>query len=80
MIKQMTESQELARHFNADEAVWERYEERKRLRPLRGVDSQVLEDFLDELDWLEAGECREIRCVASDPSRTAPEAGSRKSA
>ncbi len=63
-MDQMTDSQELARRFNEDEAVWRRYEYRRRLRLGLGIDLLLPEEILDELDWLEAErECREIRCV-----------------
>ena len=58
----MTASQNLANRFNEDEAVWERYEARRRVRHLLGIDSLLAEDILDRLDWLEAErECREFR-------------------
>lgn len=58
------DSQELARRFNGDEAVWCRYQQKRDLRRLRGLSSSLPEEVLDRLDWLEAErECREIRCV-----------------
>ena len=64
-MEQMTDSQELARRFDEDEAVWQGYDYRRRLRLRMGIDSLLPEEVLEELDWLEAErECREIRCVA----------------
>lgn len=60
----MTESQELAHRFNEEEAVWERYEARRKVRRLLGVNSLLTEGILDRLDWLEAErECREFRFI-----------------
>jgi hypothetical protein len=62
-MNEMTGLQELARRFNEDEAVWQRYEYRRRLRLLLGIEPQSAE-FLDEFDWSEAErECRQTRCV-----------------
>lgn len=61
-MDQVTDSQELARRFNEDEAVWQRYQYKRRLRLRHGLESQA--EVLDDLDWIEAErECREIRCV-----------------
>jgi len=63
-MDQMTDSQDLARRFNEDEAVWQRYEFRRKLRLLLSTESLLEDKVLDELDWLEAErECRQIRCV-----------------
>ena len=63
-MDQVTDSQELARRFNEDEAVWQRYEYRRRLRQLLRLESLLQDEGLDELDWIEAErECREIWCV-----------------
>jgi hypothetical protein len=48
------DSQELARRFNEDEAVWRRYQQNRRLRRLRGLQTPLPEEVLDALDWLEA--------------------------
>jgi hypothetical protein len=48
------ESQELARRFNEEEAVWQRFEEKRRLRQRFCPDSLLLEELLNELDWLES--------------------------
>ena len=56
--------QELARRFNADEAVWQRYEQKRGSRRLLGKDSPLTEEVLDYLDWLEAErERQETRCI-----------------
>lgn len=63
-MDQMTDSQELARRFNEDEAVWQRYEYRRRLRLRLGIESLLPDEVLDELDWSEAErECRQAWCV-----------------
>lgn len=63
-MDQTTDLQELARRFNEDEAVWQRYERRRRLRIFMGTESLFLVAIVDELDWI-AAECeaRTIRCV-----------------
>lgn len=56
--------QELARRFNEDEAVWQRYQQKHGLSRLRGSSLLFPEEFLDRLDWLESErECRERRYV-----------------
>jgi hypothetical protein len=63
-MDELLNSQELARRFNEDEAVWLHYENRRRLRLLQGIESLVPDEILDELDWIAAErECRETRCV-----------------
>jgi hypothetical protein len=63
-MDQLINSQELARRFNEDEAVWRAYENRRRLRLLHGTESLLLAEILDELDWIAAErECREMRCL-----------------
>lgn len=60
----MTDSQELARRFNEDEAVCQHYEYRRRLRLRLGLESLPSDEVLDELDWIEAErECRQAWCV-----------------
>ena len=60
----MTNTKELARLFNEDEAIWQSYESRRRLR-LRN-ETMLPDEILDELDWIEAErECREIRLVGT---------------
>jgi hypothetical protein len=60
----MATSQELARRFNEDEAVWQCYEYRRRLRLCLGVESLLPDEVLDELDRIEAErERREIRWI-----------------
>lgn len=63
-MKPFIDPQELARRFNEDEAVWRRYRQKCGLRRLLGSPSQLPEEVLDRLDWLDAErECRETRCV-----------------
>ena len=60
----MTETQELARRFNEDEAVWRCYEHKRTLRRLLGSRTSLAEDVLDCLNWQEAErECRAVRAV-----------------
>ena len=60
----MTETQELARCFNEDEAVWRCYEHKRTLRRLLGSRTSLAEDVLDCLNWQEAErECRAVRAV-----------------
>ena len=64
LVKPMIETQELARRFNEDEAVWRSYEHKRALRRLLGSRSPLPEDILDYLDWQAAErECRAVRAV-----------------
>ena len=57
-------TQELARRFNEDEAVWRSYEHKRALRRLPGARPSAAEDILDDLDWQAAErECRMVRAV-----------------
>jgi hypothetical protein len=59
-------SQELARRFNDDEAVWRPYKYLRSLRIRSGIESLLPDDVLDELDWIEAQrEGRDTWCRAS---------------
>ena len=63
-MDQMTDSQELARRFNEDEAVWQRYELFRRLRLRLRIESLLPDEVLDEIDWIEAErEIRQVRCI-----------------
>ena len=59
----LIETQELARRFNEDEAVWRCYQrKRARLRKL-GTRSRLAK-MLDRLAWQQAErECRQTRCI-----------------
>ena len=58
-MKPISDTQENVRHFNEDEAVWRRFEQK---RLLRDPFSALPEEVLDEIDWREAErECRELR-------------------
>jgi hypothetical protein len=60
----MTETQEHARRFNEDEAVWRCYKHKRALRRLSGPRSPLPEDILDDLDWRAAErECRQVRAI-----------------
>ena len=53
------QAEELLRRFNEDEAVWRRYQHKRRLRKLLRGRTPFSEEALDRLDWLEAErECR----------------------
>ena len=60
----MMATQELARRFNEDEAVWRAFEHKRALRRLTGASAPFSEQILDYLDWQEAErECRQVRAV-----------------
>jgi hypothetical protein len=61
------DSQELARAFNEDEAVWQCFENRRRLRLRLGIELLLPTEVLDEIDWIEAErECRKLWCVGEE--------------
>lgn len=53
VMKPLMDAQELANHFNEDEAVWCCYEQKRGLRQLFGSRSLLPEEILDDCDWLE---------------------------
>ena len=59
-MKPTIDSQELARRFNEGEAVWRCYEHKRELRRLLGSRAPLLEEVLDDLDWLEAERERRV--------------------
>jgi hypothetical protein len=60
----MIETQEQARRFNEDEAVWRAFEHKRERRRLLGSGAPLPDDVLDDLDWREAEwECRQVRAV-----------------
>jgi len=60
-MKPLIDTQEIARRFNEDEAVWRRFEQK---RSQRDSSLSIPEEILDEIDWREAEqECRQTRCV-----------------
>lgn len=60
-MKALLHSQKLARRFNEDEAVWQRFTDK---RELRDSNSLVSEEVLDKIAWREAEqECRQTRCI-----------------
>ena len=64
MVQTMIETQELARRFNEDEAVWRAFEHKRELRRLLGSGTPLPDDILDDLDWQEAErECRQVRAI-----------------
>ena len=55
------------RRFNEDEAVWRRFEEKRKLRRLTKTKFELSEELLDHFDWIAAErECRELRAVGRD--------------
>jgi hypothetical protein len=63
-MKVMIETQELARRFNEDEAVWRCYKQKRASRQLPGSLSPLSEEPLDDLDWKAAEqECRIVRAI-----------------
>jgi hypothetical protein len=56
-----TDTQELARKFNEDEAVWRAFERSRLERPLFSKNCPLSEECLDALDWAAAE--REARPV-----------------
>jgi hypothetical protein len=60
----MLDSQELARRFNEDEAVWKCYSLKRDLRLRLNLKSSLPDEVQDMLDWLDAErECRAVRAV-----------------
>lgn len=63
-MKAFVDTQELANNFNEDEAVWRRYEQKRRLRRLLRSRVPLSEAVLDALDWLAAEQdCCETRYI-----------------
>jgi hypothetical protein len=64
-MTQISDTQEFARRFNEEEAIWQRFQEKRLRRRWRETDSPMPESVLDHLDWLEAEhETRITRAVA----------------
>jgi hypothetical protein len=62
----ISDTREFARRFNEEEAIWQRFQEKRLRRRLPDADSPLPETVLDDLDWLEAErEIRITRAVAS---------------
>jgi hypothetical protein len=60
----MIDTQELARRFNEDEAVWRCFERKRALRQSLDSCLPLSEPTLDDLDWLAAErECRQVRAI-----------------
>lgn len=53
------DTQEFARRFNEEDAIWQRFQRKRLARRLPRSDSPLPESALDHFDWLEAE--REIR-------------------
>ena len=65
LMTPISETQEFARRFNEEEAIWRRFQRKRLTRRLLGSDSPLPESVLDQLDWLEAE--REIRTARAVP-------------
>jgi hypothetical protein len=62
-MKTAIETQEMARRFNEDEAVWRSFEQKRALRNLLPLPAP-LSEILDDLDWQAAErECRQVRAM-----------------
>lgn len=72
----ISDTQELARRFNEEEAIWLRFQEKRLARYLLEADSPLPESILDHLDWLEAE--REIRATRAVALRGARRAATRR--
>ena len=60
----LTETQELARRFNENQAVWARFEQKRSLRKFCRARRPWPEELQDDLDWTAAErEVRQIRCI-----------------
>jgi hypothetical protein len=63
-MEQIIDSQELARRFNENEAVWQRCEYIRARRLLWGVRSVLPDEVQDALDWIEAEhQCRQTQLL-----------------
>ncbi len=63
-IEKDIDSQDMARRFNEDEALWQSYQHKRALRRILGSPSPLPQVILDCLDWQEAQrECRTTRAV-----------------
>jgi hypothetical protein len=61
----ISDTQELTRRFNEEEAIWQRFQKKRLARHLLEADSPMPESILDQLDWLEAErEIQTTRAVA----------------
>ena len=68
------DTQELARRFNEDEAVWRRYQPLRMLRRRISKRSRLAKQ-LDQLAWQRAErECRQTRCIGRMISLPQPRA------
>ena len=65
-MKQIIDNGELLRRFNEDEAVWERFMLKRRMRRHTIGHSPWPITVLDYTDWIEAErECRQTLCIGS---------------
>ena len=69
-MTRISDIQEFARRYNEEEAMWQRFHEKRLARRFPRSDSPLLESLLDHLDWLEAA--RESGPPARYPEHRAP--------
>jgi hypothetical protein len=63
----ISDTQEFARRFNEEEAIWQRFQRKRLTRRLPGNDSPMPESILDHFDWLDAeSDTRITRAVAQE--------------
>ena len=63
-IEKDIDSQEMARRFNEDEALWQSYQHKRALRRMLGSPSPLPQVILDYLDWQEAQrECHVVHAT-----------------
>jgi hypothetical protein len=67
-MRPISDTQEFALRFNEEEAISQRYQEKRLARRLPTSDSQLPESVLDQLDWLAAE--REIRTTRAVVKRS----------
>lgn len=62
-----SDPREMARRFNEDESVWQRYEQKCLDRLLASPRRALTSVTLDEFDWREAeSDVRETRCIGAE--------------
>jgi len=72
----ISDTQEFARRFNEEEAIWRRFQEKRLTRRLPRSDFPLPESILDHYDWLEAE--REIRTTRAVAHRGVRRAATRR--
>ena len=68
-MKPISDTQEIARQFNEQEAIWQRFHQKRLTRRLSETEFALPENILDDLDWMDAErETRVTRAVAGPSS------------